>query len=149
MALIRVKFKTCNAEGKDRYKDTPIASFMGPMQGPPGADRTQMAPCWPHVGPMNLVIWVDNVTILFRKPNVLFYMGYPSETHLNPNLAKSRLPITYFLIARSFWNFAQSTAAILSCPALNFKMIKQLIRMLRTKEFLRDLSLRCVWHKQN
>ena len=25
-----------------------IARFMGPTLGPPGADRTQVGPCWPH-----------------------------------------------------------------------------------------------------
>ena len=40
-------------------------------------------------------------------------MGYLSETHLKlKSRAKSRLPITYFAVAQSFWNFAQSTTVL-------------------------------------
>ena len=36
-----------------------IARFMGPTWGPSGADS------WPHVGPMNLAIWVSNTEICY------------------------------------------------------------------------------------
>ena len=35
-------------------------------------------------------------------------MGYPSEVIFKPNVAKSRFPITNFLIAQPFWNFAEN-----------------------------------------
>ena len=37
---------------------TQIAKILGPTWGPPGADRTQVGPSGPHVGPMNLAIRV-------------------------------------------------------------------------------------------
>ena len=42
------------------------------------------------------------------------------KTHLN---VKSGLPIIYYSIVKSFWNFAQSTAVSLPCSAQNFKTI--------------------------
>ena len=44
---------------------------------------------------------------------------------LIPNLVKSRLPIIYFSVTQSFWNFAQCTAVILSCSVQNIKTIGQ------------------------
>ena len=52
-------------------------------------------------------------------------------------LVKPRLLITYYSVAFSFWNFAQSTAVILPCFVQNFKTIKQLKCMIRTNEFSR------------
>ena len=72
----------------------------------------------------------------------LFNIGYLFEAHLNPNLVKSRLPITYYSVTQSFWNFAQSTAVILLCSVQNLKMIGQQKRMLWTTEISRDLNLR-------
>ena len=37
-----------------------------------------------------------------------------------------RLPITYYFVKHSFWNFAQGTGGILSCSVYNFKAIGQL-----------------------
>ena len=62
---------------------------------------------------------------------------------LNSDLVKSRLPITYFSVIQSFWNFAQSTLSP-PCPVQNFKIIRQLARMIWTYEISRDLSLRWV-----
>ena len=63
---------------------------------------------------------------------------------LTLNLAKSRLPITYFVIVQSFSNFAQSTTATLSCSVQNFKMIGQRRCTLWADEISGDLSLRGV-----
>ena len=62
---------------------------------------------------------------------------------LDPNLAKSRLPITYFADARSFWNFAQTTTEVLSWSVQNFKTIGQLKQVLWTNEISRDICL--IW----
>ena len=63
---------------------------------------------------------------------------------LNPNHGKSHLPVTFFEVEQSFWNFAQSMAVLLPCSVQNFKMIGQLKQMLGTNEFSQDLSLRWV-----
>ena len=55
---------------------------------------------------------------------------------LNSNLAQSRLPIPYFVIAQSFWNFAQSTAVTL--------LIGQPKETFWTNEISLDLSLRWI-----
>ena len=38
-----------------------IARFMGPTWGPPGTDRTRMAPCWPHE-PCYLGYWCKEIS---------------------------------------------------------------------------------------
>ena len=68
-----------------------------------------------------------------------------SKLNINPNLVKSRLPITYWLEIQSVWHFVQKTAVALSCSVQNSKAIEQLKRILCTKEISRDLSLRWVW----
>ena len=56
-----------------------------------------------------------------HKTVLIFYMGFPSENHLNSNLAKSRSSITFVAVVKSFWKFAQITALILSCSVQNFE----------------------------
>ena len=53
-------------------------------------------------------------------------MGYRSETHHKLKSHKTCLPITWFLVAWSFLNFAQSMAVILPCSVQNLKIIGQL-----------------------
>ena len=62
---------------------------------------------------------------------------------LNSNVSKSRPSTTTVLVIKSFWNFVQSTAVILSCSVQNLKMIWQLSIKLRRNEISRDLS--SVW----
>ena len=59
---------------------------------------------------------------------------------LNPNLAKTCSPITTFLIAQSFWCFAQGKAVVLPCSLQNCDRIEQLKGMLWTNDVSRDLS---------
>ena len=47
-------------------------------------------------------------------------------------------------IVQSFWNFAQSTAVILSCSVQNFKTTEQLRNKLLANVISWDLGLRCV-----
>ena len=70
---------------------------------------------------------------------VVIYITPPSELTWNSNLAKSRLRNTYCSFGRSLWNFAQSTAVVLSCSVQNFKTTRQLHWMLWINEILRDL----------
>ena len=63
---------------------------------------------------------------------------HPSETHLK--LRKSCLSITYFSVALSFWNFAQSMAVSLPCSVQNFTMIWLLKCMLWCNKISKDLS---------
>ena len=64
----------------------------------------------------------------------------PPKLILNPNLAKSRSPLTSISFAQSFRNFVQSTALPLSYSVQNFKLIGQLRNTLRKIEISRDLS---------
>ena len=62
---------------------------------------------------------------------------YPSETHFNSNLAKSRLSITSVSIVQSFWNFAQQ---------YHFRVLWKISKRLQmnklwTNEISRDFSL--------
>ena len=73
---------------------------MGPTWGSPGSCRSQ-------VGLMNLTI-----------------RDIPPKLMLNPNLANSRLPITYFSVDKSCWNYTKRTVS-LSCFVKNFKSIRK------------------------
>ena len=64
---------------------------------------------------------VEAVELGTNLPRVLCNIGYPSETHLNSNLAKSILSITSVSIFQSVCNFAQSTTVILLCSVQNLK----------------------------
>ena len=66
------------------------------------------------------------------------------KLNLNSNLVRFNLPITYFSIAQSFWNFAQNMAVTLPCSVQNFEMIGQLKLMVWTEEISWDLSSRWV-----
>ena len=50
----------------------------------------------------------------------------PPKIILTSNLTKSRPSVTSISIAKSFWNFAHSMAAILPCCVQNSKAILQL-----------------------
>ena len=68
-------------------------------------------------------------------------MGYPSETRLK---LKSRLPITYFAVTRSFFKFCTDHSDATAVLCAKFQNDWQLKRMLWTNEISRDLSLRWV-----
>ena len=60
---------------------------------------------------------------------------------LNSNPVESRLPMTYFSILQSFWNFTQSAAVILPCSVQNFTndWIKE-TDVMGKRDFMRWLS---------
>ena len=79
-------------------------------------------------------------------PAVLFMESLPvcdirPKRILNSNLAKSRLPITYFAFVQSLWNFAQSTAVSLPCSVHNFETMGLPKSILWRNEISRDSSL--------
>ena len=98
-----------------------------------------------HAADVTYVTYWDRVAIGVAYPrsrnSVLGVWRLSQHTHINSNLVKSRLPRTYFSVAQSFWNFAQSTAVILPCSVWNIETIEQMKNMLRTNEISRDLSL--------
>ena len=69
----------------------------------------------------------------------------PPKLVLNSNLVKSPLSLTYFSVAQSFWNFAQSMAVILPCSVQNFKTNGQLKWVMKLNQFSLDLIVRLVW----
>ena len=94
-------------------------------------DACQERPCpsWTHTMWRPGAVAIQNIS-----PKLLLYT----------NLAKSRLSITYFSVALSFWNFARSTTVTLPCSVRNFKTIGQMKWILWTNEISRNLSLRWV-----
>ena len=68
----------------------------------------------------------------------------PAHTIFNliSNLAKFRMLISNSSRVQSPWNFVQSTGLLVPCSVLNFKVIGQRRRLLRTNEISRDLSSR-------
>ena len=72
----------------------------------------------------------------------LCYVGYRTQTHLQIRYWKFRPPLTYFAVAQSFRNFAQST---MSYSVQNLKTVLQLTRISLLDVISQDLSLRWVW----
>ena len=73
-------------------------------------------------------------------------LDIPAKPISNSNLAKSRLPIPSISAARSYGNFAQSTAVSLPCTVQYFQTIKQLLTSLWANEISWDIFLRCFFH---
>ena len=63
---------------------------------------------------IGVAISCEGDLLKFSEAVIGCYTGYLSKAHIisNLNLTKSRLPITYFPAAQSFWNVARSTAVI-------------------------------------
>ena len=83
---------------------------------------------------------------LMNRVHILLVMLQDPERPLqyrisvNSNLAKSRSPKTPISVAKSFWNFSQSTAVVLPCSVKNIITIWQLNYKLWTNEILRDFE---------
>ena len=87
--------------------------------------------------------------VLRRDTRVLWYIGYPSETHFK--LKSREIPFVHNIwfsdSIQSFWNFTKNTAMIPPCSAQNFKTIGIFKWMLWTKKISRDLSLNAFLHR--
>ena len=57
------------------------------------------------------------------KPGTVPVYDLGPKRILYPNLAKSRLPILYCLVIKSFWNFVQGASVVLSCFVQNIRTI--------------------------
>ena len=66
----------------------------------------------------------------------------PRASELNQNIIKSHFFMASFLINKSFCNFTQGMADILSCPVQNIRVIHSLMLMLWANKFLKYFSLR-------
>ena len=53
----------------------------------------------------------------------------PQRLILNSNLTNPHLPMIYFSVVKSLWNFTWSMLVSLPCAVQNFKMIRQLRKM--------------------
>ena len=82
--------------------------------------------------PLRLDSWQSH------QPWVLCNVGYPSETHLKLNLAKSCSSITSVSVVQSLWNVAKSTLVSLPCSVQNFKTIGYVMKKLYSNEVSRD-----------
>ena len=66
----------------------------------------------------------------------------PPKLILNSNIDITCLPITYFAVDKSFWNFTQSTEVVLLCSVQNHQTIVIVKCTLWTNEVPRDLGSR-------
>ena len=74
-----------------------IAKFVRSAWGPPGADRTHWAPCWPH-GPcyQGMSSLLGDTISIINKMYMFYFMGEAKDDH-EPMISEALAPSTTIL----------------------------------------------------